>query len=301
MNSFYSNYIQDHDPATLLLKMVNLLKQFPVKDLNINEVKTPRTVTNPVYANSLWQLNQHEFAMQVEGVGSYYACNGNEIEYTPDAGALHELVELYLYGSVYGAILHQRKILPLHGSSFIWNEQGVALCGDSGAGKSAITASFCMNGAQFLTDDVTPIVFNGGIPGIIPLSDRIKLWHDSLQQLNQEKRELTAVYPGNKKFYLPMKKSMQENCPLKWLFIIEPSEVIDIEADVLLGAESFTAIRNEVYRWEYLPAMQETETTYFEELLNICRTINVVKVKRPFQVPIDNMIGFLQKQMAEAS
>lgn len=301
MNSFYSSYIQDHDPVTLLLKMVKLLKKFPVQDLRISEVKTPRSVTNPVYANSLWQLNQHEFAMQVEGVGSYYACNGNEIEYAPAEGALHELVELYLYGSVYGAILHQRKILPLHGSSFIWNEQGVALCGDSGAGKSAITASFCLNGAQFLTDDVTPIVFDGEIPGIIPLSDRIKLWHDSLQQLNQEIRELAAVYPGNEKFYLPMEKSILRNYPLKWLFIIEPSEVKDIEADVLRGVDSFTAIRNEVFRWEYLPAMQESETSYFVTLLDICRTINVVKVKRPVQIPIENMIGFLQKQMAKAS
>ncbi len=300
MNSFYSSYIKDHDPATLLLKMVKLLKQFPVQDVKISEVKTPRSVTNPVYANSLWQLNQHEFAMQVEGVGSYYACNGNEIEYAPAEGALHELVVLYLYGSVYGAILHQRKILPLHGSSFIWNEQGVALCGDSGAGKSAITASFCLNGAQFLTDDVTPIVFDGGMPGITPLSDRIKLCHDSLQQLNQEKSELAAVYAGNEKFYLPMEKSKQENYPLKWLFIIEPSEVKDIEVDVLRGVDSFTAVRNEVYRWEYLPAMKESETCYFEKLLDICRTIHVVKIKRPFQIPIENMIGFLQKQMVKA-
>jgi|GEM_PF-10719 len=301
MNSFYSKYIQDPEPAGLLLKVVDMLKKFPVKDILIHEVKTPRVVTQPTYVNSTWQLNQQEFAMQVEGIGSFYACNGREIEYAPVPGALPQMVELYLYGSVYGAILHQRKILPLHGSSFIWNEQGVTLCGESGAGKSAITASFCMNGAKFLTDDVTPIDFEGGIPGIMPLSDRIKLWHDTLQQLKQEKSELAAVYPGNEKFYLPMEKSMQEKYPLKWLFIIEPSGVSEIEADVLQGVDSFTAIRNEVYRWEFLPAMHETETSYFGKLLDICRTIHVVKVKRPFDIPIENMIGFLQTQMATAS
>jgi hypothetical protein len=97
-----------------------------------------------------------------------------------------------------------------------------------------------------------------------------------------------------------MGKSMQENFPLKWLFVIEPSEVKDIEAEVLHGVDSFTAIRNEVYRWEYLQAMQESESSYFVTLLAICRTINVVKVKRPFEVPIENMIGFLQMQMANA-
>ena len=301
MNSFYSSYIQDPEPAKLLSRMVKLLKQYPIKDIDIREVKITRMVTNPVYSNSTWQLNQHEFAMQVDGVGSFYACNGREVEYAPAMGALPQMIELYLYGSVYGAILHQRKILPLHGSSFIWNEQGVALCGESGAGKSAITASFCMNGAQFLTDDVTPISFEGGMPNIIPLSNRIKLWNDSLQQLKQEKRELAAIYPGHDKFYLPIEKNMQENFPLKWLFVIEPSEITEIEAVVLHGVDSFTAIRNEVYRWEFLQAMQESETSYFITLLNICKTINVLKIKRPLKVPIENMIDFLQLQMTTAS
>ena len=301
MNSFYSSYIQNPDPAKLLLRMVNLLKQYPIKDIVIREVETPRVVNNPLYANSNWQLNQHEFAMQVEGVGSFYACNGREVEYAPAMGALHQMVELYLHGSVYGAILHQRKILPLHGSSFFWNEQGVTLCGDSGAGKSAITASFCMNGAQFLTDDITPIVFDRGIPGITPSSDRMKLWYDSLLQLKKEKSELIAIYPGNEKFYLPLEKGTLENYPLKWLFIIEPSEVSTIEAYVLEGVNSFTAIRNEVYRWEYLPAMPETESSCFETLLEICRNIRVIKIKRPYQIPIEQMISFLQLQLTRAS
>jgi FlaA1/EpsC-like NDP-sugar epimerase len=52
MNSFYSSYIQNPEPAKLLQRMVNLLKQYPVQDILIKEVKTPRAVTNPVHTNS---------------------------------------------------------------------------------------------------------------------------------------------------------------------------------------------------------------------------------------------------------
>jgi len=40
------------------------------------------------------------------------------------------------------------------------------ICGDAGAGKSSLTASFCLEGAEFLTDDVTPLLFRDGKPFI---------------------------------------------------------------------------------------------------------------------------------------
>lgn len=266
---------------------------FLISDIELRKVETTRSVLSPIYSDSIWQLNQYEFAMQIEGVASFYVCNGREVEYAPVDGATRESIELFLNGSVYGAILHQRNILPLHGSSFLRNGQSIILCGGSGAGKSSLTASFCMNGAKFLTDDVTPIVFPGGKPGIMPLSDRIKLWGDSLQQLNQNKNDLTAIHPGEDKFYFPMETSLQGNYPLHKVFIIEPAEMTTVETKVLTGIESFTALRNEVYRWEYLVAMPETETGYLGKILTISRLVRVVKVKRPAIMPIEKMRDFL--------
>jgi len=273
--------------------------KFPLSDVILHRVETPRTVTAPVYAGNLWQINQNEFAMQVEDVGSFYACNGSEVEYAPVEGATEASVELYLNGSVYGAILHQRKILPIHGSCFVWKERGIMLCGESRAGKSALTAAFCMTGAQFLTDDVTPLVFTNGKPEILPLSDRIKLRDDSLLQMNIEMDGLTSITPGEKKFYFPMEKSTHRNFPLHRIYIIEPAETEAVETIILQGIESFTAIRNEVYRWEYLQAMSETESGYLEKLLSINQAIVVTKVKRPAGISITGMLDFLRKQIEE--
>lgn len=275
--------------------------RFPLNDVILKRVEKPRSVTAPVYADDLWQINQDEFAMQVEGVGSFYACNGIKVEYAPAECATEATVELYLNGSVYGAILHQRRIMPIHGSSFVWKDQGIMLCGESGAGKSALTAAFCMSGAQFLTDDVTPIVFTDSKPEILPLSDRIKLHADSLLQLKQEKEGLTSIDHGNKKFYFPMEKRRHRNYPLHRVFILEPSELEFVETIHLKGIDSFTALRNQVYRWEYLVAMHETESCYLEKLLWMTQTLRVTRVKRPAGFTITRMVDILKSQLEENS
>lgn len=107
--------------------------------------------------------------MNVEDVGWFYASGGNYISIVPNPEVNDTTIELYLNDSTYGAILHQRKIMPIHGSCFEYDGKGVMICGESGAGKSSLTATFCKNGANFLTDDVTPLVFSNEVPLILPL------------------------------------------------------------------------------------------------------------------------------------
>ena len=270
---------------------------FPLSDVTIRRVSETRTVSNPLHADPFWQINQNEFAMQVQGVGNYYAREGREIEYAPADGATQSSVELFLNGSVYGAILHQRNILPLHGSSFVYNGQGVLLCGESGAGKSSLTAAFCLAGAEFLTDDVTPLVFENGMPVIIPLSDRIKLWNDSLSQLKQENSNLNAISSGKEKYYFPMQNELHKRYPLHCVYLIHVTETDKTEISKLGGIELFAALRNEIYRWEYLSAMQDTEISYIEKLLAIIRKVNVYKVVRPHSILIENMAGHLRQHL----
>jgi hypothetical protein len=270
---------------------------FPISDVTLRKVDTVRVVKNPVYADAFWQISQTEFGMQVAKVGSFYACNGNYVEYAPEEGATLASIELFLNGSVYGAILHQRNVMPLHGSSFVWQGRGIMLCGESGSGKSSLTAAFCLAGAEFLTDDVTPIVFADGKPAVVPLSDRIKLWDDALQQLSHAKDYLTPIRPGEEKYYFPMQKEMQENYPLHAVLILERTEADTFRTTNLEGVESFTALRNEVYRWEYLPAMPETEAGFFSQLLTLSRGVTVTRVFRPADAPIAETLEFLRSRI----
>jgi hypothetical protein len=268
---------------------------FPLKDVHIRQLPVTRKVTEPVYADETWRLNQNEFSMEVEGVGTFYATGGTEVEYTPVNGASKTSVRLYLNGSVYGAILHQRNILPLHASSFSWQGRGIVICGGSGAGKSTLTAAFCFDGAEFLTDDVTPVIFDHGRPEILPLSDRIKLWKDSLPELNLKNKKLVRLPASKGKYYVPIKRSHRQKCPVDRIFIVESSETDNVETHELKGVELFTALRNEVYRWQYLAAMPATEASCLGQLLAIARTTPVTRIRRPAGVSIEVMKAILSR------
>ncbi len=244
---------------------------------------------NPVFSNDWIALNQEAFWMNVEGVGRFYAHRGRELQMAVDPKATKALVQLYLDGSVYGAILHQRKILPLHGSCFIMENQGIMLCGTSGMGKSSLTAAFCMNGGEFLTDDVTPVIMRRGKPHIMPHSTRVRLWDDSLKQLGQDKQKLVSIGTGEDKYYYPMKPSKRKHFPLNKIFIIETDDKKSFYSQKLDGIEAFTALRNEIYRWQYLPAMPATEARYLQQLIDISRQASITRIKRHHDTTIQEM------------
>lgn len=262
---------------------------FPLDDVKIKKVDRVSRVQDPVYSNSWMSISPVEFTMTVKNVGSFYACNGNQIEYSPDEKADSASLELYMNGSVYGAILHQRRILPLHGSSFIFDGSGVMFCGDSGAGKSSLTTSFCLNGAGFLTDDVTPILYKNEKPYIWPKSGKIKLWDDSLQQFNKEKSDLIKIRPEDEKYYLEFESNQSRAYPLETILILQVTDDEKVSFEKVQKVEGFSYLHQEIYRREYLFAMPEAESAYLEQISSICNQASIIKVQRPETITISEM------------
>lgn len=271
--------------------------RFPLKDVTVKRVRRVKQVTSPLYADSFWQMNQDEFAMQVEGVGTFYARDGNEVEYSPVPGASRESLELYLNGSVYGAILHQRKILPLHGSSFLYEGKGIMLCGEAGAGKSSLTASFCLDGAEFLTDDVTPIIFNGSSPYIWAMSDRIKLWSDTVKQLKMDSEVMKRINPGTDKYYYTINGAEGETFRLSLIFILRSADMVSVACKEVNGSNKFEALRNEIYRFEYLNGMPENNAVYFRNIIDVSSSVKVYEIKRPGRIQVLDLKMFLEENL----
>lgn len=262
---------------------------FPLHEINIQRVTQTKRVTNPSYENAWMSINEREFYLEVDKIGTFYASDGSYIEYSPVDGASQASVELYLNGSVYGAILHQKKILPLHGSSFVYNHKGVMICGESGAGKSSLTVSFCDDGADFLTDDVSPVVIHHNAPHILSKSDRVKLWDDSLEQLQKDDQRLSQIRPQDKKYYISVPNSRHHNHPLDIIFLIEPADVEHVQYYPVKGTARFPAIHDQIYRLYYLHSMPETLRTYFSEVAAISNYTALIRVKRPHNIPIKKM------------
>ena len=262
---------------------------FPLDDVDVQRVPNTRTIAEPIYTNNWMSINEKEFFMQVEGAGRFYARDGKSVEFSPTEQASTPTIELYLNGSVFGAILHQRQILPIHGSSFAKGGKGFIISGESGAGKSSLTTAFFLNGDDFLTDDVTPIVFKNDKPQILPFSDRIKLWDDSLAQFQKKSESLKKITPYEEKFYYPVSRSHSEKIPLRALFIVEPKEVQKPEFRQLDKTLTIPALQNQIYRYGFLAGMPHLKAVYFHQLVSIGKQIPVIQIERPLKISISEM------------
>ena len=86
-------------------------------DVVIAYGKTPESLSDAKVSGVRYQAGPGEFLLQVDNVARYYVSNGGHILIERDPDAADEEILLFLMGSAMGAILHQRKFLPLHGSS----------------------------------------------------------------------------------------------------------------------------------------------------------------------------------------
>ena len=272
---------------------------FPLDDVEITEVDEVSQPEQPLYSGEHMSIGTSEFFMTVKDVGDFYARDGNKIEFSPIENTDNASLELFMNGSVYGAILHQRRILPLHGSSFIFNNSGVMFCGDSGSGKSSLTTSFCFNGAEFLTDDVTPILFGDEKPHIWPRTGKIKLWDDSLKQLKKKKEKLTKIRPRDEKYYLPMELNQEQAHPLNTILILQVTNDEEVSFEKVQKVEAFSYLHQEIYRREYLFAMPEAEAAYLEQISGICNHAQILRVKRPSTIAIPRMQGHIENFLVQ--
>jgi len=86
-------------------------------DVTIVYGKTPESLSDAKIKGVRYQAGPGEFLLRVDNVARYYVSNGDHILIERDPDAADEEILLFLMGSAMGALLHQRNILPLHGSA----------------------------------------------------------------------------------------------------------------------------------------------------------------------------------------
>ena len=257
--------------------------------VTVKRCQLPVEAASPVYRGQNFQVNQNEFSLQVEGVGSFFAHNGSEILYSVDKGADPEWVRLYLNGQVLVALLHQRKIINFHASGFVYNGMGVMVPGETGAGKSSVTLSFALHGGGFLTDDLTPVVFEDEQPCIMPLKRRVKIRKETAEELGIGPEALSEAESGTGKKYVSLTPVRMNPFPLKVIMKIETGPVERPVFSEPSPAERFSLLRSEVCSWEILAGMPETEAAYLQQLVKIVEQTRFVRVIRPKRIGITGL------------
>lgn len=256
---------------------------FPLNYVDIHIVSClPALYKDPIIGKHRWSANENELTFQIENVASYKIQNGAEVYVCPYPISDTDSIQLFLNGSVLGAVLHQRGIMPFHGSSFIFKDLGVLICGNSGVGKSSVVAAFCQDEGRLVNDDITPICFDNERIMMVPLSTKVKLWDDTISLLQLDKTDLKKIRPSLNKYYIP-EITREENIQplLHTLIVLRTHNQNNFEIKRPQGIERFNCLRRNIYRKIYLKGMPHTEKKYFKQLLTATNLLNVVVVFRP--------------------
>lgn len=186
-------------------------------DIEIRLGDVPERLEDTVHAGPLLQVDAGGACRYaIAGVAAYLVEEGRRITVRPwmDAGAPD--VRVFLLGSVFGVLCHQRGLLPLHAGCVEIGGRAVAFAGESGSGKSTLAAAFLCRGHRVLADDVTVVdpLAPGG-PLVLPGFPRIKLWRDAIDGLGLSAAGLECSRAGLEKFHLPIEAGFRaEPLPL---------------------------------------------------------------------------------------
>ena len=125
-------------------------------DVTVTYGDVPRDLAGAKGRGVCYQAAPGELLLRVDGVAQFLVRGGSEIIIDRHPAASDDDVRLFLLGSAFGALLHQRGILALHGSTVKVGDGCVVFLGRSGMGKSTLATILARRGYPCLGDDVAP-------------------------------------------------------------------------------------------------------------------------------------------------
>jgi hypothetical protein len=240
----------------------------------------PDVLENFNYKGVCFEAMPGKLLLKPLNIARYLIINGNEIIVEPIDKSNEPAIRLFLLGSAMGALLHQRNILPLHGSCINFNNQAVVFAGVSGSGKSTLSAKLCEKGYPSLADDISAISFNKEAPILLPGIPQLKLWRDSLIKLKIETSGLQKVRAELEKYLFPVDNfNLSHKMPLKKIYIISTKNQAGTEIEKINGIDKFNLLKTHTYRYNFVRGMN-LELSHFKLASGLASKIEVCKLSR---------------------
>jgi energy-coupling factor transporter ATP-binding protein EcfA2 len=232
--------------------------------------------------NQYFVVNEDIIMFRIPKNAIYMIKKGKEIYYSPMDHAHEDQMRLYLLGTCMGALLMQRKILPLHGSAIEINGKAYAIVGESGAGKSTLASAFLKLGYQLISDDVIPVTLNEkSIPMVTPAYPQQKLWLESLNQFGMESENFRPIFERETKFAVPVSNQFASKpLPLAGVVELVKTENDEIEFHPIQSLNRLQALFNHTYR-NFFIAPSGLMDWHFSTTAKMCKHIDMYQLRRP--------------------
>jgi hypothetical protein len=200
------------------------------------------------------------------------------------------------------AIIHQRKLIPLHASGIITDDGVVLIVGHSGAGKSTTIKALTIKGHKIFTDDVCVLKLINEKVFSIPSYPMMKLWESSFDLLEIDTKNKTdKIWSDTDKYGIFFHEDFISSWqPVIKIFKIEKSDtVVEVMIIKQSGIESFITIGENTYRNHYVEPMK-LNTLHFTIVNNLLKQCEVYKVTRPADTDsISAVVKIIEKELSK--
>jgi hypothetical protein len=223
-----------------------------------------------------------DFVMRWEEVGEFRLCHGQELTIRPRPGVSEDVLSLFVTGSVFAMLLHQRGMTTLHGSVVEVEGQAVAFLAPKGTGKSTLALALQRCGATLLSDDIVALYGGGNLLHVASGFSQARLWPDALAQLGHDFEDYAKLRAEVDKRAVPLPFKEQEVPPLRHIMLIANGEELRMER--LNSHDALLALLPHWYPTRFgtytLRQLQAT-SQQFLQCLEIAQKVGVSVLQRP--------------------
>jgi hypothetical protein len=251
-------------------------------EVTIRNAAVPDALEGAVAIGPTWQRTDRQFLMRVPNIARFLLEDGRSIAFQPEGGATIQDVAVFLSGSVFGVLLHQRDHIVLHASAVLVGNKAVLFCGASGAGKSTLAAALGKCGYPLVADDQCAIgIGEDGIPSIFPDGRQLRLWEKSIVELDLADRRGDAMRDRLQKFYVEPDGATIEAVPVGAIYALD--EVRSSNVAGIVAPASIDAIQlltANAYRPVLVRNMGQ-QASYFAACSALANAAGVFTLTRP--------------------
>jgi hypothetical protein len=233
------------------------------------------------------EVENGEVVLTVPGVARFTMSEGVRILVEPEGRSQTRDIRLYLLGSAFGAILHQRMLLPIHSNAIITAGGATAFLGRSGSGKSTLATWFHDRGLPILSDDVCVlgkdevgrVVAHRGIP-------RLRLWRDSLEASGRVASDHNRISDFADKYALRTgDTAVPDTAIMRAFFLLSDDHPSTGETIItpITGSEAARALIENTYRGEYVRSLGMSQS-YFYQCAYVARKVPMFRLRRPWDL-----------------
>ena len=256
----------------------------PRADVSIRRGAVPAALDAAQSQGPIWQIAGKRFLLRIPNVARFLLTDGREIVFEGEPGADDRDIPIFMLGTVFGILLHQRGQIVLHASAVRVNGRAILFCGPSGAGKSTLAAALSQRGYALITDDLCAVTMTDeGMPIAHPDGRALKLWAHAIEKLDLEASRGARVRNREEKFYVYQGQAHSEALPLGALYALRETQPPLLTGIARSPAVDATLVlRRNAYRPKLVSRMGQ-RINYFHAATTIANKAGIYHLTRALE------------------